>query len=150
MVLNLAELDRAYSKHFLNDPAFSERFNDPHNPTTEFIFHDLLEHLLLVSHHIYGNTPNLPVFEKGLAGSFSYFLKTHILDHVTFKADPITIHDDQCFTMFQDFEETYKSEMNHLFNSLSHKTGKSLKNSIKDNTFTFREFALMLKVLFIL
>lgn len=122
------------------------KFNvqDPHNPLTEFIFHDLLEHLLLTSDRIYGRT-DLGTFDKGLSGAFSYFLKTHILgyNHKRTSLRPI---DTECAQIFFEIENAHKDRVCEVFFELAHKTKKSLADSQKDHAISFREFSLMLKV----
>jgi hypothetical protein len=145
---SLADLDRAYANFFKNDPAFPERYHDPHNPATEFIFHDMLEHMLLTANFLYGETiKSSPPFESSAAASLSYFLKTHIFKNVEYIPEAISSNmDPECFKIFDSLEDAKKELMFDLFSELSHKNDKSLPNSVKDLTFTFREFCLMLKV----
>ncbi len=143
---DIAEIDRAYSKYFKNDPAFGDRYNDPHNPNTEFIFHDLLEHLVLISYFLYGKSKALPVHDNGVAGTFAYFLKTHILNMPDANPKSNFPHDRQCLKILNYAEEQNRALLVSVFHELAHRTSRSLPGATKDLAFSYREFCLMLKV----
>ena len=100
----------------------------------------------MISDYLYGDKALPPCHEKGLAGVFSYFLKTHVLPNIGFKSQSIKMHDSEVFKIFDETENANKIGMFDVFSKLSHKTKNSLVDSDKDTTMTFREFALALKV----
>ncbi|KAJ3371047.1 hypothetical protein HDU91_005637 [Kappamyces sp. JEL0680] len=143
---SLADLDRFYSKHFKNDLAFGDRFQDPHNPETEFIFHDLLEHLILTACLLYGDIRVPTTYQSAIAASFAFFLKEHILKATEIETSPIPLElDEKCFSIFDKMENANRNLMYDLYGDICHKTKKSLATSVKDNTLLFREFCFMLK-----
>lgn len=101
---------------------------------------------MLISNYVYGDKALPPCHEKGLAGVFSYFLKTHVLSNIDFKMQTVKMQDLEVFKIFDEMENSNKLGMFEVFSKLSHKTKKSLPDSEKDKTMTFREFSLVLKV----
>jgi hypothetical protein len=77
--LIIAQLDRSYAIAFKDEPLFAQIFDNPHNEKQEFIFYDLLEFFVLISHTILSTQINLSIHEQGLSACFSYLIKTHIL-----------------------------------------------------------------------
>ncbi|KAJ3273828.1 hypothetical protein HDV01_003806 [Terramyces sp. JEL0728] len=142
---SIAELNRAYAIAFKDEPAFTDKFNDPHNRNTEMIFHDFLEYILLISHHIYKKSSNLSLHESGIIASFSYMIKTHLLPYLAEPPEELREGEHPIVSTWEAACGANESQMENLYNLLHHESKNSLKNATNDKTITYREFILILK-----
>ncbi|KAJ3321702.1 hypothetical protein HDV06_003995 [Boothiomyces sp. JEL0866] len=142
---SIAELNRAYAIEFKSEAVFQEKYNDPHNRKTEMIFHDFLEYLLLVSHHVYKNTKNLSLHENGIIASFSFMIKNHLVPYLQKNANIPKQPEHSVVSTWEAACEAFESQMEELYAELHHRSKTSLLGSSNDKTITFREFILILK-----
>ncbi|KAJ3257636.1 hypothetical protein HK103_004424 [Boothiomyces macroporosus] len=144
---SIADLNRAYAVEFKNEPVFHEKYNDPHNRRTEMIFHDFLEYILLISHHLFKDSKNLSLHDTGISSSFSYMIKTYLLPSLEAKPVPPEEKEHPIVSTWEEACVTFESQMEELYSHLHHHSKNSLQAAADDKTITFREFILILKML---
>jgi hypothetical protein len=140
----ISDLDRTYAVLFKGDVVYANRYHEPHNSATEFLYHDMLEYFIHISHTLFNNHPDLSVHETGLSATFEFLVKNHILEHLG-NVQKEETPKDPCEVALQECYEQNVEQLESMYHQLAHHNPDRLPDSLKDVTFTYREFALMLK-----
>ncbi|KAI9094328.1 hypothetical protein DFS34DRAFT_652014 [Phlyctochytrium arcticum] len=149
--VTLADIDRAYTVQFRDDPCFETRFNRPHYPYETFTFHDFFSFLLRTAHLLYRNKKDLSLHDRGLAAEFAYLIKNDVIPNIPHPNSETTEdlnlpNDDMDAEWLVEFERDFGNRTYKLYaDKAHHKSRTAIPNCTGDMTITMRETLLMMK-----